>query len=118
VQLEEGSGLSRSALVTPAAIVDLLRIMAVHRESAVFRECLPVAGVDGTLRHRLTGAGTQGRVQAKTGTLRHVTALSGYVETSSGRALVFSVMLNQFAGPPAEAREAVDALVTILASMP
>jgi hypothetical protein len=31
---------------------------------------------------------------------------------------VFSVMLNQFAGPPAEAREAVDALVTILASMP
>lgn len=114
VQLNEGSGLSRDALVTPAAIVDLLIKMRTHPEAAAFHEALPIAGMDGTLRRRLTSEDTRGMVHAKTGTLRHVLCLSGYVEPPEGRTLVFSIMLNQFAGDPAEGREAIDAMVTRL----
>ena len=82
--------------------------------SASFREALPVAGRDGTLRHRFVGGPAQDVVRAKTGTLRHVLALSGYAEPPDGRAAVFSIMLNQYAGPTRAGREAIDEMVTAL----
>ncbi|MEW6305782.1 MAG: D-alanyl-D-alanine carboxypeptidase/D-alanyl-D-alanine-endopeptidase [Verrucomicrobiota bacterium] len=96
VLVEEGSGLSRSALVTPQATVELLKFMAKHRYAGAFRESLPIAGVDGTLRARLKGTAAEKNVLAKTGTLRYVNALSGYVTSAAGERLVFSMMLNNY----------------------
>jgi D-alanyl-D-alanine carboxypeptidase/D-alanyl-D-alanine-endopeptidase (penicillin-binding protein 4) len=63
-----------------------------------FREAwgdlLPVAGIDGTLTERLKDTPAAGRIQAKTGTLGHVNALSGYATTAKGERLVFSILLN------------------------
>jgi D-alanyl-D-alanine carboxypeptidase/D-alanyl-D-alanine-endopeptidase (penicillin-binding protein 4) len=90
----DGSGLSRQALVTPRAVVKLLVFMTRSPHFAVFYDSLPIAGRDGTLGDRFENTRLRGRVRAKTGTIEHVTALSGYMELPSGRHLAFSIMGN------------------------
>jgi D-alanyl-D-alanine carboxypeptidase/D-alanyl-D-alanine-endopeptidase (penicillin-binding protein 4) len=117
VFLEEGSGLSRDAMVTANATVRLLDFMDRHPYAAMFRAALPVAGVDGTLRRRLRFNATEGKVQAKTGTLRFVTSLSGYVTSAGNERLAFSIMLNNYQAPDdsRSARAAIDDIVLTLA---
>jgi D-alanyl-D-alanine carboxypeptidase/D-alanyl-D-alanine-endopeptidase (penicillin-binding protein 4) len=93
---DEGSGLSRRALVTPNAIVGLLRFMGGHRHADLYSEALPIAGVDGTLRNRMKGTAAERSVRAKTGTIGNVNTLSGYVITTAGERLAFSLMLNAY----------------------
>ena len=92
----DGSGLSRRDLVTADATLQLLTYMSRHRYGAAFREALPVAGVDGTLKNRMKGTAAAGNVRAKTGTLSAVATLSGYVTSAAGERLVFSIMLNNY----------------------
>jgi D-alanyl-D-alanine carboxypeptidase/D-alanyl-D-alanine-endopeptidase (penicillin-binding protein 4) len=114
-RLEEGSGLSRGALVTPDATLLLLKFMVRHPHAAAFRESLPIAGVDGTLRNRMKGTGAAGNARAKTGTLRYVNTLSGYVTSKAGENLAFSLMLNNYGGD--DARAALDNIVVTLATL-
>jgi D-alanyl-D-alanine carboxypeptidase/D-alanyl-D-alanine-endopeptidase (penicillin-binding protein 4) len=116
VIFDEGSGLSRNNLTTAAATVALLEFMAKHKDAAVFAESLPIAGVDGTLRRRMKGTPAEGKVHAKTGTLRWTTALSGYVNAINGERLAFSLMLNRHPGTPGRAasRE-LDEIAVLLA---
>jgi D-alanyl-D-alanine carboxypeptidase/D-alanyl-D-alanine-endopeptidase (penicillin-binding protein 4) len=91
----DGSGLSRHNLVTPAALVQLYTYMAKQsRYASVWYDALPVGGVDGTLKSRFADSRTSGNVHAKTGTIDQVSALSGYVTTSTGEKLVFSIIVN------------------------
>lgn len=116
VRFDEGSGLSRNNLASANATVALLAFMAGHAEAKAFRDALPVAGVDGTLRRRMKGTAAEGNVRAKTGTLRWANGLSGYVTTAAGEALAFSVLLNRSVTPPGIfARDAVDAIAVMLA---
>ncbi len=119
VFLLEGSGLSRTALVTPNATVTLLRHMASHRHAEVFRDALPLAGVDGTLRARLKGTAAEKNARAKTGSLGFVSTISGYVTTAANEPLVFSIMLNNYTTAEANpsGRAEVDALVAALAAL-
>jgi D-alanyl-D-alanine carboxypeptidase/D-alanyl-D-alanine-endopeptidase (penicillin-binding protein 4) len=96
VLLEEGSGLSRRDVITPEATVALLRYMSRSRWAEVYRNALPIAGVDGTLQNRMKGTPASGNVRAKTGSLRYVYTLSGYVTTAAGERLAFSIMLNNY----------------------
>ena len=111
--LEEGSGLSRGTLVTPNSIIALLRHMRGHEHFETFRASLPVAGVDGTLRNRMRNTAAAGNVRAKTGTLRYVNTLSGYLTNKVGENLAFSLLLNNYDGDAA--RAALDKLVVTLA---
>jgi D-alanyl-D-alanine carboxypeptidase/D-alanyl-D-alanine-endopeptidase (penicillin-binding protein 4) len=113
--LEEGSGLSRGALVTPNATVKLLQFMDRHRYAKSFRDTLPIAGLDGTLRRRMKATAAFDNARAKTGTLRYVNTLSGYVTTKAGERLVFSLMLNNYDG--SDARADLDAMVVMLAEL-
>lgn len=101
----DGSGQSRHNYVTPRALVKLLKYGGTRLEAL-----LPKAD-EGTLGGRLKGL----RVQAKTGTLDKVVALSGFVYTNSGRRVVFSVMLNNFACSTRDARASIDQFVGDLA---
>lgn len=133
VLLEEGSGLSRRDVITPEATVSLLSHVSRSRWADVYRNALPVAGVDGTLQNRMKGTPATGNVRAKTGSLRYVYTLSGYVTTAAGERLAFSIMLNNYynveraaalrdpagmpagrAAPPAP-RDDVDAIAIMLA---
>lgn len=96
VLLEEGSGLSRRDVITPEATVALLSFASRSRWFDGYHNALPIAGVDGTLQNRMKGTAAAGNVRAKTGSLRYVYSLSGYVTTSAGERLAFSIMLNNY----------------------
>lgn len=114
--LYDGSGLSRSSIVSAAAEADLLVAMARHPHANAFRDSLPVAGVDGTLRRRMTGSLAERRVFAKTGGLRHVVGLAGYVDAVSGRRFAFSMIVNHFTRPTREVTAALDEICALLAA--
>jgi serine-type D-Ala-D-Ala carboxypeptidase/endopeptidase (penicillin-binding protein 4) len=113
--LLDGSGLSRRDLVTPAATVQLLKYAATQPWGPVFQESLPVGGVDGSLAERFAKTPASGLVHAKTGSLSHVNALSGYVETQKGKRLVFSIFCNNHNLPGSKVLGAIDAIVQVLA---
>jgi D-alanyl-D-alanine carboxypeptidase/D-alanyl-D-alanine-endopeptidase (penicillin-binding protein 4) len=112
--LQDGSGLSRSDLVSPHEMVSLLVAMDKHRYAAAFKDSLPIAGVDGTLEHRMRRTPAQGKVVAKTGTIRHVNALDGYTTSRSGERLAFAIIANHHTGDPKEAVAAIDQIVNVL----
>jgi D-alanyl-D-alanine carboxypeptidase/D-alanyl-D-alanine-endopeptidase (penicillin-binding protein 4) len=89
---------------------------AKHGEAKAFAESLPIAGVDGSLRRRMKGTPAEGKVLAKTGTLRWTTALSGYVTSLAGERLAFSLILNRFpAAPGRSASRELDEIAELLA---
>ncbi len=104
----DGSGLSRAGLVAPNATVRLLTYMDKSANRDVWLDSLPVGGVDGSLRNRLQTECTSGNVQAKTGTFRHTSALSGYMSASHRHRLIFSLMVNNYTMPTATATGIMD----------
>ena len=110
----DGSGLDRAALVTPSAVVKLLRYMYRLPERDRWVALLPVGGQDGTLSDRFGDGDRAGRIHAKTGTLAHVAALSGYAERSRGGWVAFSILVNNFNGTAAEMRRVVDRICTLI----
>jgi serine-type D-Ala-D-Ala carboxypeptidase/endopeptidase (penicillin-binding protein 4) len=116
VALNDGSGLSRNDLISANTTVQLLTFMSKHKYFAQFREALPIAGVDGTLRTRMRGTPAEGNVRAKTGSLSSVASLSGYVTTAAGERLVFSMMLNNYPDAAAVRHDSIDAIAVLLAS--
>jgi D-alanyl-D-alanine carboxypeptidase/D-alanyl-D-alanine-endopeptidase (penicillin-binding protein 4) len=107
----DGSGLSRQNLVTPHAIVQLLRYCAMQAWGTEYRATLPIAGVDGSLSERLNTPALRNPVIAKTGSLGGVKALSGYATTDSGQSVVFSILSNNFNIPAKRVTDAIDQLV-------
>jgi len=114
--LLDGSGLSRRDLIAPAAMVQFLIYASRQPWGAAFEQTLPVAGVDGSLADRFVNTSAGGLVHAKTGTLSHVNALSGYGETRSGRRFVFSIFCNNHNLPSSKIVAAIDAIVVLLVS--
>jgi D-alanyl-D-alanine carboxypeptidase/D-alanyl-D-alanine-endopeptidase (penicillin-binding protein 4) len=112
VLLDEGSGLSRSALVTPHALVSLQKFMATHPHAAIYREALPAPG-EGTLRTRFKDL-SSGKLRAKTGTIRYVNALSGYLETAAHEQLAFALLLNAHNQSSPESRAELDTIIRLL----
>ena len=105
----DGSGLSRRGLVTAELIARLLAKMHVsHGET--FRAMLPIAGEDGTLAGRFSGATDAPAIRAKTGTISHVTALSGYAGDDPSRRVAFSIISNHQTAPASEVRKVVDTI--------
>lgn len=114
VEGEDGCGLSRTDLVAPRAIVRLLERMASGAEAEAFLNSLPVSGRDGTLSYRMSGDGMKERVMAKTGTLRDVVALSGYIKRADGRRIAFSLLANHYTKSAASLRAAQDRICGLL----
>jgi D-alanyl-D-alanine carboxypeptidase/D-alanyl-D-alanine-endopeptidase (penicillin-binding protein 4) len=111
----DGSGLSRRDLVTPLATIQLLLYAARQPWGAAFEESLPVSGVDGSLADRFQNTPAAGLIHAKTGSLSHVNALSGYGQTQSGKRFVFSIFCNNHNLPGSKALAAIDAIAQAIA---
>ncbi len=107
----DGSGLSRQNLVTPRAVVQLLRYTATQTWGPTFRESLPVAGKDGSLAERFAGLDPGAKVFAKTGSLGGVKTLSGFATTIGGKDVVFAILSNNFNLPSKQVNEIIDSVV-------
>jgi D-alanyl-D-alanine carboxypeptidase/D-alanyl-D-alanine-endopeptidase (penicillin-binding protein 4) len=75
---------------------------------------LPVGGVDGSLAARFGGDPRGASVHAKTGTVSHVSALSGYLLPAEGGKYAFSILVNGYTCPAAEIRNVVDKILLTL----
>lgn len=113
-QFSDGSGLSRDTLVAPSAITKLLQYMdaAPHRDE--WFHLLPIGGEDGTLETRFQGHPEARAIHAKTGTLDHVKALSGYADSHMYGRVAFSLIVNNFEEPSPAVTKAMDELVLAL----
>ncbi|MEG3913455.1 D-alanyl-D-alanine carboxypeptidase/D-alanyl-D-alanine-endopeptidase [Microcoleus sp. w1-18aA5] len=112
--LADGSGLSRHNLITPEALVQTLRFMANSPTASIYRQSLPIAGESGTLKNRFNTTPNRVIMQAKTGTMSGVSALSGYIEVPNYEPLVFSIIVNQSDLSTAKMRSATDEIVLLL----
>lgn len=112
--LVDGSGLARLNLVTPATVARLLTHMWALPVREHWLSLLPVGGEDGTLAHRFRQAPMAGRIRAKTGTLSHVSALSGYAEPRRGGRLAFAILVNNYNGAGSEIRGVMDRICSLM----
>lgn len=113
-RIDDGSGLSRDNRLSPRMIVDILSFMYGHKDGDLFYSSLSTSGTDGTLRHRLKKEPYNGRVRAKTGYIYKANALSGYVETLSGKTLAFSILINDFKVSNLKIKQIQDSICRIL----
>lgn len=112
-RVRDGSGMSAQNYLKPHQLVSLL----LFGLDAPFRKewiaTMPAFGLDGTLEER-GDASTKGRVWAKTGYINRTRTLSGYLETTSGEPLVFSLMVNNYSCTTKEVEAAQDRLCALL----
>jgi D-alanyl-D-alanine carboxypeptidase/D-alanyl-D-alanine-endopeptidase (penicillin-binding protein 4) len=95
LKLFDGSGLSSLNRIPARLICDLLFFMANSEQfGPEFISSLSIYGIDGTLKERPLKGETHGTIRAKTGRIRGVSALSGYIWTISGEPLIFSILMN------------------------
>jgi D-alanyl-D-alanine carboxypeptidase/D-alanyl-D-alanine-endopeptidase (penicillin-binding protein 4) len=115
--VRDGSGLSRHDYIAPDAVVRVLDVMRKSPNFAVFRDALPLAGVDGTIANRMRGTVAAGNVHAKTGFVDKARSLSGYVTTANGRVLIFSLLCNNWTTTSREVDQVADAIAVRLAGL-
>lgn len=107
--LDNGSGLSREERISAYDMARLLQQAQASSVGPALVDSLPILGVDGTLRNRLTRANAAGNAYLKTGTLQDVRALAGFVDSLNGERYVVVSYINH---PNAsQAQEAHDALM-------
>lgn len=93
----DGSGLSRLNFVTPQQTVKLLHFLYQRFPlSYEYIAALPVSGRDGTLQNRLTKPTEQGLIRAKTGTMKGILSLSGFLYTANAHTLAFAIYINSY----------------------
>lgn len=116
-RIVDGSGLSTENRLTCQLLVDLLTR---PETGPVLANGLAVAGESGTLEERWNDTPIEGRLRAKTGSVRRVTALSGQASPRSGGPLTFAYVAT--VPPPQQISDAVvglqDGLADILISYP
>ena len=105
--LDNGSGLSRTERITAQGLARMLQTAYASPLNPELMSSLPIIGVDGTLRRNRSKA--QGSAHLKTGTLRDVVGMAGYVHAPNGRQYVLVMIINH--ANAGAARPAIDALL-------
>lgn len=113
-QPDNGAGLSRSARISAQALGRMLQSAWRAPVMPELAASLPILGVDGTLRRNQASAA--GRAHLKTGSLRDVVAIAGYVDAPSGRRWVLVALVNH--PNAAAARQALERLVEWVHAQP
>ena len=107
----DGSGLSRYNQVTPNAMVSILEMIYYEIPKEKLFTFLPESGKNGTLKTSFPRL--EGRIHAKTGSMRHVYNLSGFLETNSGKTLLFSFMNNNFNVSSSELKKEMERVLAV-----
>jgi D-alanyl-D-alanine carboxypeptidase/D-alanyl-D-alanine-endopeptidase (penicillin-binding protein 4) len=106
-----GSGLSRDERVTGSLLGSVLEQGFTMTAMPEFVSSLPLSGLDGTMRTRLTHEGPSGRMHIKTGSLDNVAGIAGYVHARSGKHFVVVALVNHTQADTGPGQELGDALL-------
>ena len=98
VSIADGSGLSVYDRITPRDLVTILQSDWNGTQRDTIVDALPLSGVRGTLQEAFKGTPLEGAVFAKTGTARHVRALSGFLQTQLHGPVTFSLLVDDWLG--------------------
>ena len=110
VALENGAGLSRESRICATAMASMLRFAWQQPYMPEFVASMSLSGLDGTLRRRFKDSELVGQAHMKTGSLDHVAAIAGYMQSRSGRRFAVVAMQNHediHRGPGEEVQEAL-----------
>lgn len=94
--LTDGSGLSRSNALNARNFCSLLNYMFRSTNKNDFISTIPLTGVSGTVAQLCKGQCTEGKIYAKSGSMKRVKSFAGYVQTSKGDLLSFTIIVNNF----------------------
>jgi len=92
--LENGAGLSRDSRICASAMAAMLRFAWQQPYMPEYLASLSLSGLDGTLRRRFRNSDLVGKAHLKTGSLDHVAAIAGYLQSRSGRRFVVVALQN------------------------
>jgi len=109
--LDNGSGLSRAERIRPDQLAAVLKTASSSLWGPEFVSSLPIAAVDGALRDRFKWSPAATRARIKTGTLRDVSAVAGYVDDAQGRTHIVVAMINHEKAVRKVARPILDTLI-------
>ncbi|MCC7645879.1 MULTISPECIES: D-alanyl-D-alanine carboxypeptidase/D-alanyl-D-alanine-endopeptidase [unclassified Janthinobacterium] len=109
--VDNGSGLSRTGRIAPAQMAGVLQAMQQSPWAPEFQSSLPIVALDGTMRKRLLNSPAAARARIKTGTLKNVVAIAGYVPDANNQLCVVVAMINSDLAGNGNGRAAVDALI-------
>jgi D-alanyl-D-alanine carboxypeptidase/D-alanyl-D-alanine-endopeptidase (penicillin-binding protein 4) len=115
--LDNGSGLSRTARMTPVQMGGVLQAGLRSDWAPEFLASLPIAAIDGTMRRRLLDSPAAGHARMKTGTLNGISAVAGYVPDAHGQRCIVVAMVNGDNTDTGHARAVLDALVDWVARL-
>lgn len=110
ISIENGAGLSRNTRTTAKDMAEMLQFAWRQPYMPEYLASMALSGLDGTLRRRFNDADLLGKARLKTGSLDHVTAIAGYLQSRSGRRFVIVAMQNFeniHRGPGEEVQEAL-----------
>jgi serine-type D-Ala-D-Ala carboxypeptidase/endopeptidase (penicillin-binding protein 4) len=92
--IDNGSGLSRTERVSVNSLALLLNDASRSKLFEMYRDSMPIVGVDGTMRKRLTDKPIAGNGWIKTGSIEGVSSIAGYVLAKSGTLYAVSFIVN------------------------
>ena len=109
--LDNGSGLSRTERISAATLAGVLRAAKESRWAPEFLSGMPIVGVDGGMRRRLADGAAVGVGRIKTGGLRNVVSVAGYVPDVNGELCAVVAILNHDDAKSAVGKPIVDAVL-------
>jgi len=109
--IDNGSGLSRRERISAEALAQSLIAARADRWAPEFLATFPIVAVDGAMRRRLADSPAASRARIKTGSLRDVWAVAGFVDDARGQPHAVVAMIYRQGARGADARAALDALV-------
>ena len=109
--LDNGSGLSRIERIRPAQLAQVLKVAHASAWSPEFMASLPIVAVDGGMQRRLRDSPAAGLARIKTGTLRDVSAVAGFVPDATNQRCIVVMMINHPLAKSAVTHPILDALI-------
>jgi serine-type D-Ala-D-Ala carboxypeptidase/endopeptidase (penicillin-binding protein 4) len=116
--IENGSGLSRTEMIRPSQLASALRASYESKWRYEFMAAMPIAAIDGTIRGRFKNTPLSEQARLKTGTLKDVVALAGFVQNPLGEPRIVIVMLNHERAASNVGRPIVDAIAQWASQLP
>ncbi len=113
--MTDGSGLSRSNAVSAKFLVDMLVSMHSSGSAESLKASMALAGKRGTMSGLCRGTAAEGRVYGKSGTMTRMKSYAGYVDTTTGKKLAYSMIVNNYTCSTAQLTKWLEALMVKMA---